>query len=62
MKKNTKKTASKAKGPKATKNLDVKPAKGAKVRGGTVNKGWIEVSSFSFNAEPTVSVTAKKPS
>ncbi len=47
MKKNTKKTASKAKGPKATKNLEVKPAKGASVRGG-VHGGWDQVGNKKY--------------
>ena len=51
MKKNTKKTASKTaskpRAAKATKNLDVKPAKGESVRGG-IHGGWDMVGNKKY--------------
>ncbi len=44
MKKITKKGPSKASKKRTTKNLDVKPAKGATVRGG-VHGGWDQIAN-----------------
>lgn len=52
MKKTSKKNP-RASRKKAVKDLHVKPAKGATVRGGDVHKGWIDVSSFSFGLSQT---------
>jgi hypothetical protein len=50
MKKTTKKNPSKAK-KKAVRNLEVKPAKGGRVRGGAEEKHdkWIVIESVSWN-------------
>ena len=50
MKKTTKKTASKGRGIKATRNLEVKAAKGGRVRGGiTVTKATDSSSTRLLN-------------